>query len=153
MQNLKRNVEIMWHVHPSLQSINLLTSVREGWINKALILRDTSLLTASRWWGGGADQATVQRRKRLFVWQQLGFTLMLVCWQGQTGQWCCQLLWHIFTHGDDFKKLTAGKVPLDSLPFFQTLVSALLLLREELEQIRIIALILWQQSKMTTEKY
>lgn len=40
------------------------------------------------------------------------------------------------TDGDDVEKLKPGEVRLDSLSFLPTLVSALLLLQEELEQIQ-----------------
>lgn len=45
-----------------------------------------------------------------------------------------QLLRKGVTDGDGFKRLPPREVTLDTLPFVPTLVSALILLREELEQ-------------------
>lgn len=59
VQNVQEKHKVMWHVHPSLQLINLLTSVWEGWINKVLIFWEALLPTAS--WRGGAEPG-----KRLF---------------------------------------------------------------------------------------
>lgn len=61
----KRNMaKLMWHLQPSLQSIHLLMSVWARWINKVLILREASLLTAS-WRQGGAEPQCRRGRGRL----------------------------------------------------------------------------------------
>lgn len=139
----------MWHVHPSLQLIDLLMSVWTERINTVLIFREALLPTAS--WRGGAEPV-----ERLFVRKQL-----LPC----VGSSCCcwdtlvasrpVLVWVTGEAGFHrcFESLPPGEVTLDILPFaVQTWVSAQILLQEELKHSREQALISFLKNKQFTLK-